>query len=145
MERQKGHSQKNRSLTEIIEHGGKRFAEIIRKNVQVEKTTFFSPAESSMQIGLLAHEKGFKEIPHYHKQVKRTIHDLQQMLMVQRGKVAIDFFDDNKKIFSTVTMEEGDAVLIMSGTHSLRSLEDMQCISIKQGPFLGDENDKVEI
>jgi hypothetical protein len=27
----------------------------------------------------------------------------------------------------------------------VRVLEDMQCISVKQGPFLGDANDKVEL
>jgi len=27
--------------------------------------------------------------------------------------------------------------------HAIRVLEDMQCISVKQGPFLGTEYDKV--
>ncbi len=38
---------------EVITHGGIRYAEIIRADVKVEKTTFFSPAESSFQFGLL--------------------------------------------------------------------------------------------
>jgi hypothetical protein len=145
MERQKGHSKKNRGLTEIIEHGGKRYAEIIRKSLRVEKTTFFSPADSSMQLGLLAHKKGFKETPHSHKKIKRTISDLQQILVIQRGKAAIDFFNDEGTLFDTAILDKGDAVLLMNGVHSLRALEDLQCISVKQGPFLGDENDKVEI
>jgi hypothetical protein len=145
MERQKGCPQKDRSLTEIVELNGKRFAEIIRKDVRVNKSTFFSPAESSFQMGLLAHEKGFKENPHYHKQVKRIINDLQQMLVVQRGKIAIDFFDDQGKLFHSAILNSGDTILLIQGAHSLRAIEDMQCISVKQGPFLGNENDKVDI
>lgn len=145
MERKKGYPQKDRSLKETVELNGKLFAEIIRKHVQVNKTTFVSSAESSFQLGLLAHEKGFKETPHYHKQVKRTISDLQQMFVVQHGKVAVDFYEDNGKLFKTITLNEGDAILLIQGVHALRAVEDMQCISVKQGPFLGNENDKVEI
>ena len=39
----------------------------------------------------------------------------------------------------------GDSALLVHGVHSVRVLEDMQCISVKQGPFLGIENDKVEV
>ena len=75
---------------EIIAHGGIRYAEIIRADVKVEKTTFFSPAESSFQFGLLAHEAGFVEPPHYHREFERAINDLQQMFVVQRGVVAVE-------------------------------------------------------
>ena len=29
--------------------------------------------------------------------------------------------------------------------NELRALEDFQCVSVKQGPFLGDANDKINI
>ena len=67
---------------QIIEHNDIKYAEVIRANERVEKTTFFSPAESSFQIGLLAHEAGYTEPPHFHKPVERMISDLQQMIVV---------------------------------------------------------------
>ncbi len=145
MEGQKGPSQKNRTIIETFESGGIRYAEIIRKSTWVEKTAFFSPKDSSMQLGLLAHKAGFSEKPHYHKPIKRIISNLQQMFVVQKGKVAVDFFDDKGTLLGDVTLNEGDAILLMNGAHSLRALKDSQCVSVKQGPFLGDENDKVEI
>src|SRR5207249_1370678 len=63
---------------EVIEHGGTRYAEVIRRDVTVDHTTFFSPAESSFQFGLLAHVAGYEEPPHYHQPFSRTIDDLQQ-------------------------------------------------------------------
>ena len=130
---------------EVIEDKGVRFAEVIRASASVSKTRFFSPAESAFQFGLLAHEGGFVEPAHTHKPVVRQITDLQQMFVVQRGVVAVDFFDDRGAKVAEVTLRAGDAINLVHGAHSVRVLEDMQCISVKQGPFLGDQNDKVEI
>jgi hypothetical protein len=130
---------------EIIEHNGTKYAEIIWSGTNVSETEFFSPAHSSFQFGLLAHGAGFIEAPHYHKPVERKINDLQQMFVVQRGVIAVDFFDEDGKHFREVILRAGDSILLVHGTHSVRVLEDMQCISVKQGPFLGGENDKISV
>ena len=128
---------------ERIEYNGVRYAEIIYADIVVDKTTFFSPAESSFQFGLLAHEAGFVEPPHYHRPFIREISDLQQMFVVQRGSVAVQLYSDDGDMFREVILRQGDAIVLVHGVHSLRVIEDMQCISIKQGPFLGTEYDKV--
>lgn len=130
---------------EVIEHGGVRYAEVIYREMTVKQSTFFSPAESSFQFGLLAHEKGFVEAPHVHKAVPRVVNDLQQMLVVQRGLIAIDLFADDGTKIREVTLRVGDAIVLIHGAHSVRVIEDMQCISVKQGPFLGAEHDKIDI
>jgi hypothetical protein len=130
---------------EIIEHNGTKYAEIIWSGTQVSETKFFSAADSSFQFGLLAHEAGFIEAPHYHKPVSRTITDLQQMFVVQRGVVAVDFFDEEGRRFREVVLRAGDGIVLIHGTHSVRVIEDMQCISVKQGPFLGADNDKIDV
>jgi hypothetical protein len=128
---------------EAIEHAGIRYAEIIWADTRVDRTTFFSPAESSFQFGLLAHPAGFAEPPHFHKAVSRSIDDLQQMFVVQRGAVAVALYDDAGILIREVTLRPGDAVVLIHGVHAIRVIEDMQCISVKQGPFLGTELDKI--
>jgi hypothetical protein len=128
---------------EVIESNGIRYAEIIWADSRVSKTTFFSPPESSFQFGLLAHEAGFVEPPHYHKPVTREIDDLQQMFVVQRGVVQVDLFDDSGNILRSVVLKAADAIVLIHGVHAIKVLEDMQCLSVKQGPFMGDQNDKV--
>jgi hypothetical protein len=130
---------------ELIEHDGVKYAEIIWADTQVGKTTFFSPPDSSFQFGLLAHKAGFVEAPHYHKPITRTIKDLQQMFVVQRGVVAVQLFGDDGELLREIIMQPGDAIVLIHGAHAIRVIEDMQCISVKQGPFLGTENDKVFI
>lgn len=132
-------------MIEVIEYQGARYAEVIRADVRVEKTRFFSPAESSFQFGLLAHETGYQEPPHYHQEFERTVTDLQQMFVVQRGIVGVQLFDDQGGLLKEVILNPGDAIVLIHGAHAIRVIEDMQCISVKQGPFLGDSYDKVLI
>lgn len=128
---------------ESVVCNGVRYAEVIWADTTVETTTFFSPADSSFQFGLLAHKAGFVEPPHYHKPFTREIKDLQQMFVVQRGVVAVDLYADDGSRIRELVLRTGDAIVLIHGVHAVRVLEDMQCISVKQGPFLGSEYDKV--
>jgi len=130
---------------EIIEHHGRRFAHVIRAEARVPISTFFSEAGESFQFGLLAHEAGFIEAPHTHPTVERRIMDLQQMVVVQRGRIEILFFDDDGRRLSSLELGPGDAIVLMHGAHSVRVIEDMQCVSVKQGPFLGAALDKTPL
>jgi hypothetical protein len=130
---------------EVVEHAGTKYAEIIWADVRVEKTTFFSPPESSFQFGLLAHEAGYFEEPHYHKAVRREVDDLQQMFVMQRGVVDIHLYLDDGTHHRTVRLNPGDAIVLIHGVHAVEVIEDFQAISVKQGPFLGDEIDKVAV
>lgn len=130
---------------EVIEHNGVRYAEIIWADMRVEKTRFFSPPESSFQFGLLAHEAGYQEAPHYHREFERVVKDLQQMFVVQRGTVGVQLFDDAGAMLREIILHPGDAIVLIHGAHAIRVIEDMQCISVKQGPFMGDAFDKVNV
>ena len=130
---------------ERIEHEGKTLAIVLRKDLEVEKSTFLTPDESSLQLGFIVHPKGYVEAPHIHKPVERVIRDLQQMLFVEKGVVSVDFFFDAGEKVKSVELGQGDTILIMEGAHSIRVLEDLRCLTVKQGPFLGIEEDKIEI
>jgi hypothetical protein len=130
---------------EVVEHDGRRYAEIIWAGTTADKSVFFSPEGSSFQFGLLAHEAGFVEQAHHHLEIERRINDAQQMFVVQKGVIAVDFFSDSGDRFREVVLRQGDAILLVHGAHSVRVLETMQCVSVKQGPFLGPDRDKVDI
>lgn len=130
---------------EVVEHEGTMYAEVIRADLQVDKTTFFSSPESSFQFGLLAHEAGYREPAHYHKSFERRIEDLQQMFVMQRGIVDVELYSDDGHRFRVIRLEAGDAIVLIRGVHAIHVIEDFQALSVKQGPFFGDEVDKVEV
>lgn len=132
-------------MIEVVEYGATKYAEIIRAGTSVDETRFYSPPESSFQFGLLAHKAGYREAPHYHKAAERIITDLQQMFVMQRGIVDIELYDDDGRLLQTVRLVEGDAIVLIHGAHAMRVIEDFQALSVKQGPFYGDEEDKIEI
>jgi hypothetical protein len=130
---------------EIIEYGGIKYAEVIWAETRVSTTRFFSPPESSFQFGLLAHGAGYREEPHYHKATRRVIDDLQQMFVMQHGVVDVELYSDEGKLLRVVTLRTGDAIVLVHGAHAIRVVEEFQALSVKQGPFFGDEEDKIEI
>jgi 5-deoxy-D-glucuronate isomerase len=132
-------------IVEIVEHEGTTYAEIIRAGTRVDQSTFFSPPESSFQFGLLAHEAGYREEPHFHKVVPRSIEDLQQMFVVQKGVVNVELYTDDRRLFREIRLGLGDAIVLIHGIHAISVIEDFQALSVKQGPFLGNEEDKVVV
>jgi len=130
-------------MIEVIEHAGVRYAEVLRAPVRASESAYFSPADAALQLGVIARPKGFCEPPHTHALRERVIRDVQQFFVVVRGRVAVDFFSTNGERVTEVELDPGDSILLVHGAHSLRVLEDAQCITVKQGPFLGD--DKVEL
>lgn len=130
---------------EVVDHDDVTYAEVIRADLRVEQTTFFSPPESSFQFGLLAHDAGYREPAHYHKSFERRIEDLQQMFVLQRGVVEVELYTDDGRLFRVLTLRAGDAIVLIRGVHAIHVVEDFQALSVKQGPFFGDEVDKVEV
>ena len=97
------------------------------------RTTFFSPPESSFQFGLIAHEAGYHEEPHYHKATNRLIDDLQQMFVVQRGIVDVQLYTDDRRLFRDVRLNPGDAIVLVHGVHAINVVEDFQALSREAG------------
>ena len=63
-------------------------------------------------------------------------------LLFKREKLELIYIQI-KKIIRKIILNKGDAIVLKHGIHAIKVLEDMQCISVKQGPFLGQEFDKV--
>lgn len=124
---------------------GERLAEIILSDQKVDKTTFYSDPNSSFQFGFVAHKKGYQEEAHFHKKIEKKISDVSQVLFVQKGTVVVDFYHKDGSKLTEVSLNKGDAINIIAGIHRIRVLDDCQCLTVKQGPFISDEMDKVEV
>ena len=118
-----------------------RFAIILRNEHEDDGTMFYTAKEDSLQLGTIIHEAGYIESPHVHKKKKKIIMDVVESLYIVYGKVAIDFFE-NGSCFSTITLNQGDTILLIEGPHRLRVLESFKGIKVKQGPYVNLEEDK---
>jgi hypothetical protein len=112
-------------------------AYVIREEIHVERTTFFTPPQLCLQVGQVVYPAGGKIAPHVHLPLERHIVGTQEVLIVKKGRCQIDIYNDNKVPIATRELRTGDIVILMGGGHGFHMLEDTVFLEIKQGPYLG--------
>ena len=127
---------------EEIKHNGKVIAIILRSNYTSDNVVFFSPSDFSQQLGYLPHKKGSIIKAHFHKEIHRKITFTQEVLLIRKGKVIVNFYTIDKKYIASRELNEGDIIFLCSGGHGFKMLEDTEMIEVKQGPYSGKEGDK---
>lgn len=126
---------------EFIEHNGEIIAIIVRRDHQGEGVNFLTPPHFPKQLAHMSHLKGHIVKPHYHVPIKREIEGTQEVLVIKKGKIKTDIYNNEQSHIATRILEEGDTILLASGGHGLEVIEDVEMIEIKQGPY-SEENDK---
>ena len=129
-------------LIQRIEHNGKLFAIIIKNDYSKDGVDFFTPNDFSQQLAYMKHPKGKKIDAHLHNVVKREVSYTKEVLVIRKGKLRVDFYEDDKSYIESHIVEQGDIILLAFGGHGFECLEEVEMIEIKQGPYLG-EQDKV--
>lgn len=127
-------------MIENIEHGGELLAMIIRASYAKPGISFFTDSSLSQQIGYMQHPSGKLIEPHVHNPVKREVHLTQEVLVLRKGRLRVDFYDEDQTYLYSRTLEAGDVILLIKGGHGFEVLEELEMFEIKQGPYAGDED-----
>ncbi len=97
---------------------------------------FFTDDHNSLQVGKQRRIKGEMIKPHKHMAVKvERTETLQEVLYIEKGKVKITFYTDDRKPFENRVLGPGEAILLIKGGHGFEFLEETEMIEIKQGPY----------
>lgn len=129
-------------LVKKIEYKGKTLAIIIRNDYSKEGVEFFTPNDFSQQLAYMKHSKGKRIDAHTHNVVPREVSYTKEVLVIRKGRLRVDFYEDNQTYIESHIVEKGDIILLAFGGHGFECLDDVEMIEIKQGPYLG-EQDKV--
>jgi len=117
--------------------GAQHLATIIRAGFEPPSTVFLTPAESYQQAGFVVYPRGGCVPAHVHLPLERSLVGTPETLFVKRGLIDLDLFGADRKLACTVRLSEGDTVLLVSGGHGIRFVEDTILFEIKQGPYTG--------
>jgi hypothetical protein len=125
-------------------HGIEKFSEgdallawVIRAGPLPERTTFLTPQDFSQQVGFVVYGAG-AEIPrHFHLPVERKIVGTTEVILVKRGRCDADIYGESRKHVATVSLSEGDMIIMLRGGHGFRIHEDTVLLEVKQGPYTG--------
>lgn len=125
-----------------ITHKDKLLAIIIKKDYSKDGVEFFTPNDFSQQLAYMSHKKGKIIDAHTHNIIPREVNYTKEVLVIRKGKLRVDFYEENQTYIESHEISEGDVILLAYGGHGFEVIEDCEMIEIKQGPFLG-EKDKV--
>ncbi|MEO5365722.1 MAG: hypothetical protein H7831_05105 [Magnetococcus sp. WYHC-3] len=126
---------------ERIEHQGQLMALILRGSLPVEeRIRFFTPPELSQQLAVMCHPPGHVIAPHVHLPVSREVFHTQEVLVLRRGRVRVDFYTEERQLLTRRELQAGDILLLVRGGHGFEVSETLEMIEIKQGPYVGDRD-----
>jgi hypothetical protein len=129
------------ALEQIIVHE-KLIAIIVRSNYEKPGISFFTPDDFSQQLAYMKHPQGKIIKPHIHNPVPREVQFTEEVLIIKKGCLRVDFYDEDRKYVTSRLLGAGDIILLAKCGHGFEALEDLEMIEVKQGPYVG-EMDKV--
>lgn len=104
---------------------------------------FFTENDQPFQLAVMRHQRSTEIQAHIHKRIERKVDTTSEVLVMTKGAVQVDFYDSSRCFVSSRKLYKGEALLILSGGHGFRMLEDSEWFYVKQGPYAGDaEHDK---
>lgn len=125
-------------MFERVTHKTDLLAIIIRYAYANPGINFFTPDDFSQQLAYMNHPAGKIIPPHVHNPVQREVFYTQEVLFLKRGRLRVDFYDDERQYLESRILNAGDTILLASGGHGFEALEEIEMIEVKQGPYAGD-------
>ncbi len=101
---------------------------------------FFTPNELSQQLAFMSHPSGKVIQPHVHNPVPREVQYTQEVLLIKKGKLRVDFYNESCEYLESQVLQAGDVILLVKGGHGFEVLEDVEMIEVKQGPYVGEKD-----
>lgn len=129
----------NNKIRTIV-HDDTILAIIIPANFNCDGIEFFTPDSFSQQLAFMSHPTGKEIQPHSHNLVMRHVDFTQEVLLLRKGRLRVDFFSDSQEYLESFVLEAGDVILLASGGHGFEVLEDIEMFEVKQGPHVGEED-----
>jgi len=131
------HSQKETQMLECIKHDEQILAMILKNDFHSSGIEFFTPNNFSQQLGYMNRSEGYNIPPHVHNPVTREVSFTKEVLIIKKGKVRVDFYDEAQRYLESRILTKGDIVLLAFGGHGFKMLEQSEIVEIKQGPYAG--------
>jgi hypothetical protein len=122
---------------ETIASGDRPLAYVIRAAYNPRETTFPTPPELSLQVGLVVYPAGGEVARHRHRPIERHLVGTAEVIVVREGRCALDVYDDAGELVATRELAGGDVMLMVGGGHGFRMLEPTVLLEVKQGPYTG--------
>ncbi len=133
------------AMIKRYEYDGDLYAIVLRSIPKIQGCRFFTTDDAPLQFGVQNQVKGYAEQAHHHPWSTRQVKFLHQVVHVISGRLQFEFFRNDGTLLGKVVVGKGETILLTERGHRMIVLEDVQTVTVKQGPFFGDSYDKILI
>lgn len=125
---------------EEVKKKNRLLAMIIRNGYECSGVDFITPSEYSQQVAYMHHPAGKSIDAHVHNMVHRNVVLTQEVLLLKKGMLRVDFYDEYEDYLESRKLYAGDIILLVSGGHGFHVLEEVEMVEVKQGPYAGEQD-----
>lgn len=128
------------SPVEVIASDGIALAYIVDPHWQPTETTFLTPDDLSLQMGMIVYGAGQEISAHVHLPITRQVEGTSECIVVRKGRCRVTIFDSQRNFVAERDLEEGAIILLLGGGHGFHLYEDTVLFEVKQGPYAGNKD-----
>lgn len=130
-----------KKYTEVIKNKKEVLAIIIYKDYrQAPGISFFTPPDFPQQLAFMTRKKGEIIEAHSHNAITREISLTQEVLIVRKGELKVNFYDSKRRYLKSRILKGGDVILLAALGHGFEVIKPTEMIEVKQGPYLGKDD-----
>ncbi|MAO98220.1 MAG: hypothetical protein CMQ60_00115 [Gammaproteobacteria bacterium] len=96
---------------------------------------FYTNNHDEMQFGSFQLKKNEVIEKHIHYPQTRSTKFTYEGLVVIDGKLQVNIYDLQLEKINEVILNSGDAILLISGGHGIKTLQQTKFLEFKQGPY----------
>ncbi|MDO8630284.1 MAG: hypothetical protein Q7R41_07310 [Phycisphaerales bacterium] len=122
---------------EHIHDGQRPLACIVHADHRPDATEFVTPDDWTQQVGFIVYKAGDRIARHTHLPIERRIVGTGEVLVVRKGRCEVDLYNEAGTLVAKRELRTGDVLILVSGGHGFRMLEDTVLLEVKQGPYTG--------
>ena len=123
-------------MIEKILYKKRLFALIVRRQFRKKSgINFFTSKEATQQFGFMKHKKNHIIKPHKHNKRLTRILRTTEVILLLKGTLRVDFYDDKYKYLFSKKINERDIIMLIHGGHGFKVLKNVEMIEVKQGPY----------
>ena len=127
-------------MIKTVVHNNKVIAIVGRDSYSPTESEFITDDNDLLQLGFISYPENHKIQPHKHISVERNTSGTNEFLILKKGKVKLNLYDEEKKHIESHILTKGDWVLLFGGSHGFDIIETCIMIEVKNGPYAGDKD-----
>ncbi|MBQ2984039.1 MAG: hypothetical protein IJD57_04515 [Candidatus Gastranaerophilales bacterium] len=116
-------------MEKLITQNNILYAKVIRNIDDLSSDVVFSEENDSIQLSLKTYSQNEKTGAHFHNSYNEKTTRTDEIMLVQKGKIRVDFYNEIGAYIKSVYAQKGDVIIAYKGGHNVVIVEEAKILS----------------